>query len=96
MLDFSTTQMCNSLGPVLPRGISGLERGKSVMSASVELTEGCFFDQMAGKKLKDGYLERVLRHGGNPNLEDADGNTPIAQYNKRIGRCTFCCCGGRH
>ena len=50
------------------------------MSASVELTEGCFFDQMAPKERKDGYLERVLRHGGNPNLEDADGNTPIARY----------------
>jgi hypothetical protein len=59
---------------LLPRW---LDKGKSVMSASVQLTDGWFRDQMLRNASMDDYLENVLRHGGNPNLEDADGDTPV-------------------
>ncbi len=64
-------------GNVMPVGIRGLEKGKSVMSASVELTDGYFREQIVHNVDMDGYLELVLKHGGNPNLEDEEENTPI-------------------
>lgn len=64
-------------GNVMPCTIRGLEKGKSVTSASVELTDGYFRDQVVRNINMDGYLELVLKHGGNPNLEDLEGNTPL-------------------
>ncbi len=72
-------------GNVMPDAVHGLEKGKSVMSASVELTDGYFRERIVRNVDMDNYLEQVLKHGGNPNLEDLEGNTPIfyATYSRR-------------
>jgi uncharacterized protein len=62
---------------VMPPGYHGLDRGKSVMSASVELAHSYFSERIARNAKMDNYLELVLKHGGNANLEEPDGNTPI-------------------
>ncbi len=57
--------------------LGALDIGKSVMSASVELGDGPIYHQMFYDVGMDNYLKLLLNHGGNPNLEDLDGDTPI-------------------
>jgi hypothetical protein len=77
MLDLGADPNVQLTENVMPHGLPGLDKGKSVMSASVQHIDGYFRDQMARNVRMDNYLEQVLRHGGNPNLEDPDGNTLI-------------------
>jgi hypothetical protein len=74
MLDLGADPNVQLTEDAMPRMLG---KGKSVVSAAVELTEGYFHDQIVRNATMDNYLEQVLRHGGNPNLEDPDGNTPI-------------------
>ncbi len=53
-------------------------KGKSVTFACVELTSGLIYNQDFYDVPMDNYLELVLKHGGNPNQEDIDGDTPLA------------------
>jgi uncharacterized protein len=55
--------------------LAGLEKDHSVMSACVGLTDGLIYGQFFYDVPMDNYLKLVLKHGGNPNLEDIDGNT---------------------
>jgi uncharacterized protein len=61
-----------------------LTKGDSVVSASAspELIEGPVHEQYFYDAPMDNYLKLVLQHGGNPNIEDAKGNTPL--YNLRL------------
>ena len=50
--------------------LAGLEKDHSVMSACVALTDGLIYSQFFYDVRMDNYLTLVLKHGGNPNLED--------------------------
>ena len=53
--------------------------GYSVMSACATptLTEGLLHSQYFPGVRMDNYLKLALQHGGDPNIEDANGETPI-------------------
>jgi hypothetical protein len=57
----------------------GLNEGNSVMSASANalLIDGAVHGQYFYDAPMDNYLKLVLEHGGNPNIEDANGETPL-------------------
>ncbi len=52
-------------------------RGRSVMFASVELVDGLIYSQFFYDISMKNYLKVVLEHGGNPNAQDLDGQTPV-------------------
>ena len=54
-----------------------LLKGKSVTFASVKLVDGLMYSQYFYDVPMDNYLKLVLEHGGNPNGEDLDGETPL-------------------
>jgi hypothetical protein len=57
-----------------------LDKGNSVTSAaaSAELLDGPVHDQFFYDAPMDSYLKLVLEHGGSPNIEDANGETPLS------------------
>jgi ankyrin repeat protein len=55
--------------------LAAIEKDHSVMSACVALTDGLIYSQLFYDVRMDNYLAIVLKHGGDPNLEDMDGNT---------------------
>jgi uncharacterized protein len=61
-----------------------IREGSSVMSASVHLADGPVHDMFFRKVRMDHYLKLVLQHGGNPNLPDKEGNTPICSCYGRL------------
>ncbi len=54
-----------------------LLRSKSVVFASVELTDGLMHYEYFRDVPMEGYLKLVLDHGGDPNAEDMDKGTPL-------------------
>lgn len=54
--------------------LAGFDKGKSVMSASIELADGIVHNEFFHDVCMDNYLSLVLSHGGNPNLEDENGD----------------------
>lgn len=74
-----------------------LLKGKSVVFACVELVDGLMYSQLFYDVPMDNYLKLVLEHGGNPNAEDQDGQTPLFAAMKygphaarKIGELTRC------
>jgi uncharacterized protein len=56
-----------------------LRKGRSVMSVAAlgDLLDGPVHDQYFYDAPMDSYLKLVLEHGGNPNIEDNNGDTPL-------------------
>jgi hypothetical protein len=60
--------------------------GCSAISASVDFVDGPVHDQYLYDVSMDNYLKIVLENGGNPNLEEADGQTPLFHVAKSFER----------
>lgn len=54
-----------------------LPKSKSVTFACVELVDGLMYSSLFHDVAMDNYLRLVLEHGGDPNSEDMDGETPL-------------------
>ncbi len=64
-----------------------LLKGKSVTFACVKLVDGLMYNQYFYDVPMDNYLKLVLKHGGNPNATDLNGETPlfsVKETNRRI------------
>jgi hypothetical protein len=59
-----------------------LEKGNSVVSASVNFVDGPVHDQYLYDVNMNNYLQIVLNHGGDPNITDLDGDTPLFDAKK--------------
>ena len=63
-----------------------LLQGKSVTFAAVELVDGLIYSQYFYDVHMDNYLNLVLEHGGDPNVEDLSGDTPLFCVRRNIRR----------
>jgi uncharacterized protein len=76
MLVLGADPNVNSTGALWP---AHLYEGTSVMSACAtpSLVEGAMHGEYFHDVPMDNYLKLVLKHGGDPNCQDANGETPI-------------------